>query len=89
VRLLTKTAAIEYAPDRIRINSIHPGGVDTPALVDMLPDPGLDTLKTKTAFGNRPARPQEIAAAALFLASDESSYMTGSELVVDGGYTAG
>jgi len=88
VRMLTKTAAIEYAPERIRINSIHPGGVDTP-LVDILPDPALDTLKAMTPLGNRLARPEEIAAAAVFLASDESSYMTGSELVVDGGYTAG
>jgi cyclopentanol dehydrogenase len=87
VRTLTKTAAIEYAPDRIRINSIHPGGVDTP-LVEILPEGALDTLKTMTALGNRLARPEEIAAAAVFLASDESSYMTGSELVVDGGYTA-
>jgi len=89
VRLLTKTAAIEYAPERIRINSIHPGGVDTPALVDMLPESAVDALKAMTPLGNRLARPQEIAAAVVFLASDESSYMTGSELVVDGGYTAG
>jgi len=89
VRLLTTTAAIEYAPERIRINSIHPGGVDTPALVDMLPESAVDALKAMTALGNRLARPQEIGAAAAFLASDESSYMTGSELVVDGGYTAG
>ena len=88
VRMLTKTAAIEYAPERIRVNSIHPGGVDTP-LVEILPDPALDTLKAMTPLGNRLARPQEIAAAVVFLASDESSYMTGSELVVDGGYTAG
>jgi NAD(P)-dependent dehydrogenase (short-subunit alcohol dehydrogenase family) len=88
VRMLTKTAAIEYAPERIRVNSIHPGGVDTP-LVEILPDPALYTLKAMTPLGNRLARPQEIAAAVVFLASDESSYMTGSELVVDGGYTAG
>jgi cyclopentanol dehydrogenase len=88
VRMLTKTAAIEYAPEGIRINSIHPGGVDTP-LVEILPEPALDTLKAMTPLGNRLARPEEIAAAAVFLASDESSYMTGSELVVDGGYTAG
>ena len=88
VRLLTKTAAIEYAPEGIRINSIHPGGVDTP-LVDILPEPALETLKAMTPLGNRLARPEEIAAAAVFLASDESSYITGTELVVDGGYTAG
>jgi cyclopentanol dehydrogenase len=88
VRILTKTAAIEYAAQSIRINSIHPGGVDTPALAEMLPESAIDALKATTALGNRLARPEEIAAAAVFLASDESSYMTGSELVVDGGYTA-
>ena len=61
MRLLTKTAAIEYAPERIRINSIHPGGVDTPALVDMLPESAVDALKAMTRLGNRLARPQEIA----------------------------
>jgi len=89
VRMLTKTAAIEYAPEGIRINSIHPGGVDTPGLVEILPEPALDTLKAMTPLGNRLARPEEIAAAAVFLGSESSSYMTGSELVVDGGYTAG
>jgi 3alpha(or 20beta)-hydroxysteroid dehydrogenase len=89
VRGLTKTAAIDYARANIRVNSVHPGGVDTP--MTQAPDgtstddaPFNQTLPIK-----RHARPDEIANMVLFLASDESSYCTGSEFVVDGGGLCG
>jgi len=85
---LGKSLAIQFAKDRIRCNVIHPGIVDTP-----LQAPYLNAdLRREFAAGiplGRIAEPREIASVALFLASDESSYMTGAELVVDGGFTAG
>jgi len=88
VRGLTKTAALELGSLGIRVNSIHPGGVDTP----MVRGVGVDPQATG-AFSNVPlgriGRPEEIARLALFLASDESSYSTGSEFIADGGLTAG
>jgi NAD(P)-dependent dehydrogenase (short-subunit alcohol dehydrogenase family) len=85
---LTKSLAIQFARDRIRCNIIHPGIVDTP-----LQAPYLDeALRREFAAGiplGRIAEPREIASVALFLASDESSYMTGAEVIVDGGFTAG
>jgi len=100
VRLLTKAAAIEFAQARIpiRVNSLHPGFVETPLLaigmrrwVDQglaeRPQDLIDMLAAETPMG-RIARPEEIAGAALFLASDDSSYVTGIELPVDGGWTA-
>ncbi len=86
VRLLTKTAAIQYAPEKIRVNSIHPGVILTP-MTDMMPPVGLQQLIDATPL-KRGAQPEEVGWCALFLASDESSFITGSELVVDGGYTA-
>ncbi|HEY7362647.1 MAG TPA: SDR family NAD(P)-dependent oxidoreductase [Methylomirabilota bacterium] len=85
---LTKSLAIQFARDRIRCNIIHPGIVDTPLQAPYL----TDTLRREFEAGiplGRIAQPREIASVALFLASDESSYMTGAELVVDGGFTAG
>jgi len=82
---LTKSAAREFAPLGIRVNSIHPGGVATPfigAAAEQARTTGLDTLK-------RLARPEEIAALIVFLASDESSYSTGSQFVADGGLSTG
>ncbi len=88
VRLLTKGTAVDYAPFNIRVNSIHPGLIVTGMTEDLLKDPET----TKTLLGPtilaRTAQPEEVANAVLFLASDEASFMTGSELVVDGGYTA-
>jgi 3alpha(or 20beta)-hydroxysteroid dehydrogenase len=89
VRGLTKSAALELAPT-IRVNSLHPGPVDTP----MIHEAGLSAEEFARRWEplvplGRAAAPSEIAHAALFLASDESSFMTGSELVVDGGRTAG
>ncbi len=86
VRLLTKTAAIEYAKDQIRINSVHPGGVDT-EMLDVL-NPEARHAATLAHPLGRLATGQDIAYAVLYLASDEASFVTGSELVIDGGYTA-
>ncbi|ODR03560.1 3-alpha-hydroxysteroid dehydrogenase [Mycobacterium sherrisii] len=82
VRGLTKSAALELGPNNIRVNSIHPGLVKTP-MTEWVPD---DTFQT--ALG-RAAEPKEVSSLAVYLASDESSYSTGSEFVVDGGCTAG
>ena len=90
VRGLTKAAAIELAPD-IRVNSLHPGWVDTPMVRDptVTSDEEYNRLLRPIVPMGRAARPEELARSALFLASDLSSYLTGSELVVDGGRTAG
>jgi len=100
VRLFSKATAIEFAQKRmnIRVNSVHPGFVETPLLkigMQRWADQGLapsaqhliDQLDAATPLG-RIARPEEIAAAIAFLASDDSSYVTGTELTVDGGWTA-
>ena len=89
VRGMTKTAAIELAPAGIRVNSVHPGAVATPMILgDELE--GLDSEGViSTAPLQRMAEPREIANLVPFLASDESSYSTGSEFVADGGMTAG
>jgi NAD(P)-dependent dehydrogenase (short-subunit alcohol dehydrogenase family) len=85
---LTKSLAIQFAKDRIRCNIIHPGIVDTPLQAPYLNEALRKEFETGIPLG-RIAQPREIAQVALFLASDESSYMTGAELVVDGGFTAG
>lgn len=100
VRLFTKAVAIEFAQKRtpIRVNSIHPGFVDTPLLeigmrkwaalgMGKTAQDLIDGIAAATPVG-RLADPEEIAGAAFFLASDDSSYCTGSELVIDGGWTA-
>ncbi len=84
---LTKSLAIQFAPDRIRCNIIHPGIVDTPLQAPYLTDALRREFEAGIPLG-RIARPREIAFAALFLASDESAFMTGAELVIDGGFTA-
>jgi len=85
---LTKSLAIQFAKDRIRCNIIHPGIVDTPLQAPYLTEAIRKEFVTGIPLG-RIAEPREIASVALFLAGDESSYMTGAELVVDGGFTAG
>jgi NAD(P)-dependent dehydrogenase (short-subunit alcohol dehydrogenase family) len=85
---LTKSLAIQFAKDRIRCNVIHPGIVDTPLQAPYLTDAIRKEFETGIPLG-RIAQPREIANVALFLASDESSYVTGAELVADGGFTAG
>ena len=85
VRLLTKNVAIQYADQNIRINSIHPGVINTAMMDgDTRSDEDWDRLIPLGRF----AEPIEVAYGVLFLASDESSFMTGSELVIDGGFTA-
>ena len=88
VRLLTKSTAIQYAKDGIRANSIHPGLVDTLMASELLSDPDLQVKRLASTPLGRTGTAEEIAYGALFLASDESSFMTGSELVIDGGFTA-
>ena len=92
VLMLTKAAALEWAPLNIRVNSIHPGYIDTPLVSKVIREVEngnelREVLISRHALG-RLGLPREIADAVVFLASDESSFMTGSELVVDGGYTA-
>lgn len=86
VRNMSKNAAITYATTGIRVNSLHPGFIATP-LTDAQ-DPGVNEFVVSMTPMGRPGRPEEIAAGAVFLASDESSFMTGAELVIDGGYLA-
>lgn len=86
VRSLTKNAAVNYAADGIRVNSLHPGIVATPT-IQALPEADNNAVVARTPLG-RMAQPIELAYGMLFLASDESSFMTGSELVIDGGFTA-
>ena len=88
VRLLTKSTALQYAKEGIRANSVHPGPVITAMTESARSNPDDDAFaRARTALG-RYAEPEEVAYGVLFLASDESSYMTGSELVIDGGVTA-
>lgn len=87
IRLLTKTAAVEFAGIPIRVNSVHPGVVDTAMVANHVPSEVADQLLAMTPMG-RMAKPGEIASGVCFLASDEASFITGSELVIDGGYTA-
>ncbi|MFT4519119.1 MAG: NAD(P)-dependent dehydrogenase (short-subunit alcohol dehydrogenase family) [Halioglobus sp.] len=90
VILLSKNVAIDYGRMGIRCNAICPGFIDTPLLnevMELMPDFREDIVR-ETKVG-RFGKPEEIAGAAYFLASDDSSYVTGHALVVDGGYTAG
>jgi NAD(P)-dependent dehydrogenase (short-subunit alcohol dehydrogenase family) len=86
VRILTKTAAVEYAKEGIRINSVHPGGVDT-VMLDILNREGKHAATQAHPLG-RLAAADDIAYGVLYLASDEASFVTGAELVIDGGFTA-
>ena len=90
VRLFTKSTAIQYAAANIRANSIHPGSVDTDMRRDGLTGatPAEIQARVDAIPLGRVGTAEDIAYGALFLASDESSFMTGSELVIDGGYTA-
>ncbi len=86
VRNMSKNAAITYATTGIRVNSLHPGFIETPLTDAQAPEVN-NYVVGMTPMG-RAGRPEEIAWGAVFLASDESSFMTGSELVIDGGYLA-
>jgi 3alpha(or 20beta)-hydroxysteroid dehydrogenase len=87
---MTRSAAIELGPQGVRVNSIHPGVIDTPMLggPDNPVRPRLDQLMERQPIP-RMGRPEEVAFLALFLASDESSYITGAGIPVDGGHLAG
>jgi|tagenome__1003787_1003787.scaffolds.fasta_scaffold20916530_4 cyclopentanol dehydrogenase len=87
VRIITKTAAVQYAPENIRVNSVHPGITTTPMVEQGLAPEARDALTALTPL-KREATPEEVAYGVLFLASDEASYVTGAELVIDGGYSA-
>ncbi|MBB4140195.1 SDR family NAD(P)-dependent oxidoreductase [Microbacterium invictum] len=84
VRLLTKTTALGWAKEGVRVNSVHPGFIDTP----ILGDTDRDMLIAGTPMG-RLGKPEEMAALIAFVASDDASFATGAEFVADGGVTAG
>jgi NAD(P)-dependent dehydrogenase (short-subunit alcohol dehydrogenase family) len=88
VRIFSKAAAIQYAPDKIRVNSVHPGFVDTPMTVPGHSNPEVARKRLEVTPLGRFGTPYDIAAGCLYLASDESSWVTGSDLVIDGGMTA-
>ena len=88
VRLLTKTTAVQYAKEGIRCNSVHPGPIFTKMTEPRRADPVVYGQMLAAIPMGRYGQPIEIANAVLYLASDESSFVTGSELVVDGGWTA-
>jgi cyclopentanol dehydrogenase len=88
VRVLTKTTALQYARERIRCNSVHPGPIVTPMTERRRADPATrERMLARIPLG-RYGEAEEVAYAVLYLASDEASFVTGSELIIDGGWTA-
>ena len=88
VRLFTKSTAIQYAKEGIRCNSVHPGPIDTDMIRGTLTDPERLERRMQRLPMGRVGKPEDVAYGVLYLASDESSFVTGSELVIDGGTTA-
>jgi NAD(P)-dependent dehydrogenase (short-subunit alcohol dehydrogenase family) len=88
VRLLTKATAIQYAKEGIRANSVHPGPIVTPMTEARRADPATRALTVSRIPLGRYGEPEDVALGVLYLASDESSFVTGAELVIDGGWTA-
>ena len=91
VVLLTKNMAIDYGAQGIRVNCLCPGLIDTP-LTEVLKMDELKEVRDRFVAGHmlgRAGQPEEVAGAALFLVSDDASFVTGAALTVDGGYTAG
>ena len=88
VRLLTKATAIQYAKDGIRVNSVHPGPIVTPMTEVRRADPQQYALTVSRIPLGRYGQPEDVAYGVLYLASDEAAFVTGSELVIDGGWTA-
>ncbi len=87
VRLLTKSTAVQYGPEGIRCNSVHPGIIETDMTEEMLDSVGREQWLARTPL-RIIANAHDVALGVLYLASDESRYVTGSELVIDGGITA-
>ncbi len=85
---MTREIAVEWARRGVRANALCPGPIDTPLLAELMSDPEWARRRLANIPMGRPGRADELAKAALFLASDDSSYMTGSAMVVDGGITA-
>ncbi len=88
VRLFTKSSALHYAAEGIRVNSVHPGLIDTKMVDFIMEDPEQGPLVLSRVPMKRMGSAEEVAKVVMFLASDDSSYVTGSEYVVDGGYSA-
>ena len=88
VRLLTKTTAMQYAKEGIRANSVHPGPIETPMTEVRRADPAMHTLMLSRIPLGRFGVPDDVAKGVLYLASDDAAFVTGSELVIDGGWTA-
>jgi NAD(P)-dependent dehydrogenase (short-subunit alcohol dehydrogenase family) len=88
VRTLTKAAAVQHGADNIRVNSVHPGLMPPMRSSGRTADPEVRAKMLRQVPMGRAGRPEEVASAVLFLASDEASYITGAELYVDGGYLA-
>ena len=88
IRIFTKVTASQHARDKIRCNSVHPGPVDTDMIHTAMPDPKVLERRLQRVPLGRMGTVAEIVSAVLYLASDESSYMTGSEIVIDGGALA-
>ncbi|PKB67506.1 MAG: hypothetical protein BZY81_04395 [SAR202 cluster bacterium Io17-Chloro-G4] len=88
VRIFSKSAAVQYAKEGIRVNSVHPGIIETLMTAEMLANEPVRQGRLEMYPLGRFGAPDDIAYGVLFLASDESSFMTGSELVIDGGLTA-
>lgn len=89
VRVLTKHAAVAHASQGVRVNSVHPGTIVTPMIAELLEDPAAYAeLAQATPLPPHFGQPEDVAPGVLFLASDESRFVTGSELVIDGGFLA-
>lgn len=87
VRLLTKSTAVQYAPEGIRANSVHPGVIETDMMQEVIRTEEERTTRMSLTPIGRFGTAEDVANGVLFLASDESSYVTGAELVIDGGLT--